>query len=402
MKNPSLLGFFYAIILLMNVEHKGLRTWVEVDTKAIRHNYRAFRKIIPTNVKIMGGGKSNAYGHNITEFALELERLGVDMLAVDSLVEALSLRKIGVKTPVLVLGYTLPSMFAKALRKNIHLTISSIDGLRVFLKSPNATRIPVHLKVDTGMHRQGFFLKECPQVIKLLVGRNIHVAGLYTHFASAKDLKDNAFTDGQIAEFIEWRTAFLNAGFSPVIHAGATGGTLGFPKSYFDMVRVGAGLYGFWTPKEIQAVFRGKFLLKPVLSWKTIISEVKEIPAMEGIGYDLTHKTKSITRIAVCPIGYWHGYPRALGSAEPRLGHNLKPAEVLVQGKQAKVLGRVSMDMIVIDITNISRAKVGNEVVLIGRCGEKEIPASELAELSGTSAYEILTRLNPLMKRVYK
>jgi len=378
--------------MFMKSENKGLRTWVEIDTKAIRHNYRAFRKIIPKDVKMMGVVKSNAYGHNITEFALELERLGVDMLAVDSLVEALSLRKSGVKTPILVLGYTLPSMFAKALRKNIHLTISSIDGLRMFLKSPNAAQIPVHLKVDTGMHRQGFLLKEGSQVIKLLTSHNIQVAGLYTHFASAKDFKDRAFTDGQIAEFMEWRTAFHNAGFSPVIHAGATGGTLGFPESHFDMVRVGAGLYGFWTQKEVQAVFRGKFLLKPVLSWKTIISEVKEIPAESGVGYDLTHKTKGVTRIAVCPIGYWHGYPRALSDK----------SDVLIRGKRAKVLGRVSMDMVVIDITNIPSVKVGDEAVLIGRCGKKEIPASELAEHAGTSAYEILTRLNPLMKRIYK
>lgn len=382
--------------------HAGLRTWVEIDTKAIKANYRAFRKIIPKKVLMMGVVKSNAYGHNITEFALELEKLGIDMLAVDSLVEALSLRKCGIKTPVLVLGYTLPEMFTKALHKNIHLTISSMEGLYMFLKIPNAQKIPIHIKVDTGMHRQGFLLPEMSKVLKILAQSNAQVAGLYTHFASAKDVKDRTFTDAQIAEFNVWRASFTSAGFSPLMHASATGGTLGFLHAHFDMVRVGAGLYGFWTPQEVQSVCKEELSLKPVLTWKTIISEVKEIPTGSGIGYDLIHKVKKATNIAVCPVGYWHGYPRALGSAEHCLEREIKFTEVLVSGKRAQVLGRVSMDMIVIDITNIPRAKVGDEVVLIGRGGKEEIPASELSERAGTSAYEILTRLNPLMKRIYK
>ena len=207
---------------------------------------------------------------------------------------------------------------------------------------------------------------------------------MYTHFASAKDSNDRVFTRSQIAEFDTWRAVFFKKGFSPLTHAGATGGASYFPEAHFDMVRIGAGLYGFWnTLKEVP--------LKPVLSWKTIISEVKEIPAGSGIGYDLTHTTKQVTRIAVCPVGYWHGYPRQLSNK----------ADVLVRGKRAKVLGRVSMDMIVIDVTNILRVKIGDEVVLIGRSGKEEITASELAQHADTSAYEILTRLNPLMKRIY-
>ncbi|OHA79865.1 MAG: alanine racemase [Candidatus Yonathbacteria bacterium RIFCSPHIGHO2_01_FULL_44_41] len=373
-------------------EHMGLRTWIEIDTKAIHANYRAFRKLVPKNVQIMGIVKSNAYGHNLTEFALELEKIGIDMLAVDSLVEAFALRKSGVKKPILVLGYTLPEMFVKALRKKIHLTISSIDGLQTFLKTPNTRQIPIHLKIDTGMHRQGFLLREVPQVLKILKENKVQVAGLYTHFASAKDVNNRVFTESQIAEFVVWRTALRSTGFSLIAHACATGGVFGFRDAHFDMVRIGAGLYGFWTADEIKRVFNGSFSLSPALSWKTIISEIKEIPAGSGIGYDLTHKTAHVMRIAVCPVGYWHGYPRLLSSN----------ADVLVRGARAKVLGRVSMDMIVVDVTQIPRVKVGDEVVLIGFSGKEEILASELAERSGTSAYEILTRLNPLMKRIYK
>lgn len=373
-------------------EHIGLRTWVEINTKAISANYRAFRKLIPKNVKLAGVVKSNAYGHNFIEFAQELEKLGVGMLAVDSLVEGLALRKSGVKKPILVLGYTLPEMVSKALRKNIHLTISSRDSLRAFLKIPNARHIPIHLKIDTGMHRQGFTFSEIEKVLGILTENKIQPAGLYTHFASAKDVNDRVFTEAQIAELMVWRKVSLETGFSPIVHAGATGGALGFPNAHFDMVRVGAGLYGFWKPQELKDAFGSKFLLKPVLSWKTVVSEIKEIPAGSGVGYDLTHNTKHITRIAVCPVGYWHGYPRLLSNN----------ADVLVRGKRAKVLGRISMDMIVIDVTDVRLVKMGDEVVLIGRSGKEEIPAAELAERCNTSAYEILTRLNPLMKRVYK
>lgn len=376
----------------MKVEHTDLRTWVEIDTKAIRANYRAFRKIIPKQVRMLGVVKSNAYGHNITEFARELEKLGIDMLAVDSLVEALALRKVKIKTPILVLGYTLPGMYAKAAGKNIHLTISGMEGLRVFLRSSHAKKIPIHLKVDTGMHRQGFFENEIPQVLKLLSGAKIRVAGLYTHFATAKDRNDRTLTKMQIAGFERWRFAFVNAGYSVITHAGATGGALGFPEAHFDMVRVGAGLYGFWAGHELARAFGKEFLCKPVLAWKTIVSEIKEIPFGVGIGYDHTHRVQRTSRIAVCPMGYWHGYPRALSNV----------AEVLVHGKRAQVLGRVSMDMIVIDVTDIPRVKAGDEVVLIGKSRKEEILANELALRSGTTAYEILTRLNPLMKRIYK
>lgn len=369
----------------MKVEHKGVRTWIEVDTKAIRANYRTFRKVIPKKVRMLGVVKSNAYGHSIVPYSRELEKLGIDMLAVDSLVEALAIRKSGIKTPVLVLGYTLPEMFAKALRKNIHLTISSIDGLKIFLKNPNAKIIPIHLKVDTGMHRQGFLLQEIEKVLKIIKSNKLNVDGLYTHFASAKDPNERLFTKGQIAEFEIWRSALCLAGFTPIVHASATGGSLYFNEAHYDMVRIGAGLYGFWPDDK-------NFSTKPVLSWKTIISEIKDVSIGACVGYDFTYKVKKATRIAICPIGYWHGYPRALSNN----------SEVLVRGKRAKVLGRISMDMIVIDVTNISRVRIGDEVVLIGRSVNDEISASELAEHSGTSAYEILTRLNPLMKRIYK
>lgn len=379
---------------MKKVEREGLRTWIEIDTKAIRANYRTFRKFIPKEVRMAGVVKSNAYGHNLTEFALELEKLGIDMLAVDSITEALSLRRSGVKTPILVLGYTLPEMFVKAVGKNIHLTISSLPGLRVFLKSLYARKIPIHLKVDTGMHRQGFLLEEKDTVLKLLLGagKRVRVLGLYTHFATAKDPEDRAFTSKQIKEFSVWRAAFQEKRFAVFAHAGASAGTLLFPEAHFDMVRVGIGLYGVYPSEEIQRVYASALGLKPILSWKTIVSEIKNVPKGEAVGYDLTHRFKNPSRIAVCPVGYWHGFPRALSNN----------AFVLIRGKRAPVLGRVSMDMIIVDATHIPEVRVGDEVVLIGESGKEEVSATEFAHRAGTTAYEILTRLNPLMKRIYR
>lgn len=371
-------------------EHLGLRTWVEIDTKAIRTNYRAFRTLIPREVKMMGVVKSNAYGHNFIEFALELEKLGIDMLAVDSILEALALRAAKVRTPILVLGYTLPEMFPKAVGKNIHLTISSIEGLKSFLKFSNAHKVPVHIKVDTGMHRQGFLRHEQEKLFEVLAStsKKINISGLYTHFAAGKDPQNKISTQKQLEVFELWRDAFSLFDYKPLVHAGATGGAIVFPEAHFDMVRIGIGLYGIPAAETV----RDHILLKPVLSWKTIIAEVKEIPPGSGVGYDHVHTTKRATRIAVCPIGYWHGYSRTLSNN----------ADVLIAGKRVSVLGRISMDMIVVDVTDIARVKMGDEVVLIGRSKKEEVSAVELAQNAGTTAYEILTRLNPLMKRIYK
>lgn len=376
----------------------GLRTWTLIDRSAIAHNFKIFRKLIPKETKLLAVVKSNAYGHNLTEFAVEMERLGADMLGVDSAVEGFSLRKTGVKVPILVLGHTLPEMYARAARERIIITISSMEGLQALVRANTKSTAPhIHLKIDTGMHRQGFLREEIPQVIRFLKKNKekIHLDGTYTHFAAAKSLhakEHAAYTQKQIAEFEEWVHALRVEGLEPTIHAGATSGLLLFPSAHFDMVRAGIGLYGVWPSEDARRALGGKVTLKPVLTWKSIVAEIKTIPKGSMIGYDLTEKVTRDTRIGIVPVGYWHGYPRSLSGK----------GEVLVRGKRARVLGRVCMDMIIIDLTDIPQAKVGDEVVLIGRSGKEEVTADEIARRSGTSAYEILTRLNPLMKRIYK
>jgi alanine racemase len=368
----------------------NLRTWIEIDREAIKQNYRVFRKVIGKKVALAAVIKSNAYGHDLYLYAKELERLGIDLLAVDSLVEGISLRKAGVSTPMLVLGYTLPSLFKKAGEHGIAIAVSTTESLKA-LESYRGSPLSIHIKVDTGMHRQGFQWHEHGRVMSLLkkLPAKIRVEGLFTHFAEAKKPKDGARTRRQIAEFQEWKRLFEEKGYKLLAHAGATGGTLVYPEAHEDMVRVGIGFYGVWPSAEVRA-YRKDITLHPTLSWKAIVSEVKEVKRGESVGYDFTETLKRDSRIAVVPIGYWHGFPRLLSGK----------AHVLIRGRRAKVLGRVSMDMIVVDVTDTKGARPGDFVTLIGKDGKERIFAEELATHAQTTAYELLTRLNPRMGHV--
>lgn len=375
---------------------KNLRTWIEINKVAIAHNYRVFRKLIGVKTKFLAIVKSNAYGHNLLEFAPEMERLGADWLGVDSLVEACSVRSSGVKIPILVLGHTLPVFYNEARERGISITISSFDQLEKILRlKPAEKLLKLHIKIDTGMHRQGFQLHEAEKLLDMLVRARpgiFQVEGLYTHFAEAKNPRAGDNTRKQIAEFKGWVKKIHDAGLTPMVHAAATGGALLYSEAHFDMVRIGIGCYGLWPSREAEQFYGKKITLKPVLSWKAIVSELKQVKKNERVGYDLTERLTRNATLAVIPVGYWHGIPR-LASGKGR---------VLINGKTARIVGRVSMDMIVVDVTNISKVKMGNEVTLIGRIGKEEIKAGEVAALAKTTHYEIVTRLNPLIKKFYR
>jgi alanine racemase len=381
------------------ISHLGLRTWLEISKKAIAHNYHIFRNLIPKSCKILSVVKSNAYGHNLVEFAQIQEKLGTDFVGVDSVVEALTLRRDGIKIPILVLGYTLPEMIKEAARKNISIAVSNFESLSAVVKTK--VKIRVHIKVDTGMNRHGFFEKDILKVLKILKsngstslttsGRNIIVEGLFTHFSMAKDPHSRSYTNSQIKKFNKWRDDFIKVGFNPICHTSATSGTLLYKDAQYDMVRIGIGLYGIWPSEEARKHLEKKIKLLPALSWKTIVAEVKKIPKGEKVGYDGTAITKRNSTLAILPLGYWHGFPRALSN----IGY------VLINGKKAKIVGRVCMDIIMVDITDIKNVKVGDEVVIIGRSGRAEITADDISKIIKGSTYELLTRINPLIKRIY-
>jgi alanine racemase len=368
-----------------------LRTWIEINKKAIKNNVHAFRSIVDKKCQLMGIVKSNAYGHSLLDFAQELEKLGIEWLGVDSMVEAESLRKSGIKSNILILGHTLPKKIYSAVNNNCSLTISSFEGLGFLVKSASHFKKPprIHLKIDTGMHRQGFFVSDLKKVVSLLKKNKgkIKVEGIYTHFAAAKNPSFPKDTCEQINEFRKAVAILKSAGFNPIRHAAATSGTIIFPESHFDVVRIGIGLYGLWPSAETEAAFKNKIKLRPALTWKTVVSEGKNLEKGHRIGYDFTEEVGVNSRVAILPVGYWHGYPRSLSSI----------GEAIIRGKSAKILGRVSMDMIVVNVTGIKGVKTGNEVLLLG----KNITADRLAYLSGTSNYEFVTRINPLIKRIY-
>ena len=371
------------------------RTWVEISRRALRSNLRELKKFIGPETKILGVVKSNAYGHELHGFTRELTELGVDFIGVDSISEGHSVRAIDRKVPILVMGHTLPENMAIAARENMSVAISQFENLRYALAHAGEfkRKLKVHLKIDTGFHRQGFSPAEVPKAVSMLRGcKSIIVEGIFTHFAAAKDPAEPHDTDVQIERF-EQALASVRAAFPNVLtHAAATGGAINYPHAKYDMVRMGIAMYGMWPSEETRRRFEKEIKLEPVLSWYSTIGEVKTVPAGESVGYNFTAKLTRDTKLAIVPIGYWHGYPRSLSNR----------AKVLVNGHPAPVIGTVSMDMVTVDVTDVpGRVRVGDKVTLIGTSRDKKysVTADELGDLAGTINYEIVTRLNPLIKR---
>jgi alanine racemase len=373
-------------------EKAKLRTWIEIDRDHLRYNYHMFRDLLADSCLLAAVTKSNAYGHSLVDYSLELSRLGADYLMVDSIIEAVKLRQAGLTKPILVLGYTLPSVLALAVAHQVSLTISSFEALSA-LRQLSDQDLSIHLKFDTGMCRQGFFPADLNKVLDFLADElpQVKVQGVFTHLAAAKNPAFADDTEQQLAKFAIITAEFARRGLSVIRHAAASAGTLIYPQSHLDMVRVGIGLYGLWPSLQVESAMNDHLTLRPILSWKTVISEIKSVPAGSRVGYDFTERLERDSVIGILPVGYWHGYDRSLSSI----------GRVLVNGQYARVLGRVSMDMLIIDLTRVSHSAVGDEVVLIGTQGTRCIGATDLADRAETSAYEIITRLNPLIKRFY-
>jgi len=365
-------------------------TWAEIDLRAIEHNYARVRRLVGRETKIMVVVKANAYGHGIVEVSTVLERLGVDYLGVATTDEAVRLREYGMKTPILVLGSVLPDEVRALVENNITLTLCNEDLLEAIRKETGFGRkAKVHIKIDTGMGRIGVWHEEALHFIKdsLAQEKNIIIEGIYTHFSSAG--RDDFFTNYQIDAF-EKVLAKLD-GFDiriPLRHAANSIATVDFKRSHLNLVRPGLIIYGMY-PKH---TFPKLIKLKPALSLKTKVVYIKETPPGRSISYGRTYVTQKHTRIATLPIGYADGYSRNLSNR----------AEVLVRGRRAHVVGKVTMDQTMIDVGHIKGVKTGDEVVLIGKQGRNEIRAEKLARLAGTIAYESISLISNRVPRVYK
>ncbi len=368
------------------------RTWIEIDKDNLIGNIRVLRSSISKKTEFMAVVKANAYGHGLKEFVSVLKNeKSVNWFAVFDETDALIIRKY-TKKPILVLRSTPVGFWDKAIKNKVDITISTLSQLEALAKW-KGKKPQIHIKLDTGLGRQGFTLADQEKIISIIKNtKGLKVAGLYTHFSGMESKEFDKYSKKQFDELKLWQKKLSSIGQKPKIHASATSGALKSIVEETDIARFGIGLYGLWPGDEIKYNFRDKFQLKPVLSWKVTISEVKKVPKGSFIAYDCTYKTARDSKVALLPVGYWDGVPRSLSSK----------GFAIVNGVRVPIIGRVMMNMCVLDVTNVSKVQEGDTATLIGKDKNVEITADEFARLADTINYEVVTRINPLIRRVMK
>jgi alanine racemase len=342
--------------------------------------------------------KSEAYGHGLLEVAEVCRQSGVGWLCVNGVDEGIRLRQAGHGARILVLGYVALDRLADVVEHDLRpvtYNLATLDRLDA-LASERGRRVAVHLKLETGTQRQGIAAQDLPQFVSRIgASAGLVLEGLATHFANIEDTTDHGFALGQIERFGQAVAELAAAGVRvPVRHAACSAAAILFARTHLDLVRIGISLYGLWPSREtyVACLERGKptLELRPALTWKTRVAQVKQVPEGSFVGYGCTHRTTRDSRIAVLPVGYHEGYDRGLSG----LSH------VLIRGRRAPVRGRVCMNMTMVDVTDIPGVALEDEVVLLGRQGEERVGAEQLAAWCGTIAYEIVSRIHPDLPRV--
>ncbi len=357
-------------------------TWAEIDLGALVANLRKLRGRVGPKVKVMFVVKANAYGHDAVLCSLAAEKArAADWLGVSSVEEGVALRDAGVKLPILVLGslYPFESVLA-AVAYDLTPIVASLESAKRVASAALRLRRPinVHVKVDTGMGRIGVRPEAASELVRQLSAlKAIRVEGIYTHMAKADN--DAVFTAVQIKGFGRVLAALTREGLRPsLVHAANSATTLRHPAARYDLVRPGLAVYGLYDG------------FSPILTLKSKCVYIKTVPKGSSVGYGATWRAKRESRIATLPIGYGDGYPRALSNR----------ASVLVGGRRCPVIGSVTMDQIMIDVTAASQTRVGDDAVLIGRQDGASVTATELAGLCGTIPYETVTALSSRVPRV--
>ncbi|MDO4199231.1 MAG: alanine racemase [Clostridia bacterium] len=374
------------------------RTWAEVNIDNIRHNFNEIKKKLSPKTKLLCVLKADAYGHGAEFLVREYEKLGADFFGVSNLDEAIQLRKAGSKKPILIFGYT-PSECADVLAdNNISQAVFSLEyakKLRAECKN-KGVKVKAHLKIDTGMSRIGFFAqneesrkKSIEEILEINDMPEIEIEGMFTHFSVADDITNNEeYTTYQINNFKSMIGDLEARGLHiPLKHCCNSGGIINFPEMQLDMVRAGVILYGLYPSEEII----GKINLKPAMSLKTVVSQVKTIPEGTSVSYGRTFVSDRKIRVASVAIGYADGYLI-------KFSNN---SEMLVHGKRAKILGRVCMDQLMLDVSDIEGVSEGDEVVVFGADGGNSISVDELAKNIGTINYEIVCLIGKRVPRIY-
>ncbi|MFA4937235.1 MAG: alanine racemase [Patescibacteria group bacterium] len=375
-------------------------SWLEISKRALLHNISAHRRLLNKKTKLMAVVKSNAYGHGL-ELVGKIceESRQVDWLGVAYLEEALKLRSLAKKLPILVLSHYLPynaSILAKAIKSHISFMTYEIGQIKALERASKIAgrRACIHLKLETGMARLGLFPKQAKYLLQQIVkSPYLRLEGIASHFATAED-QDQTFLKKQLNSF----KAFIKANHdilpSDIIqHISCTAAITTAPNAHLNLARLGIGLYGLWPSRENQQLVKKihpHFTLKPVLFWKTKIIEIQNLPKDVPVGYARSFITRKPTVMAAIPVGYWEGYDR-------KLSNN---GVVLIHSQRCPIIGRICMNISMVDITRVKNVKVGDEVVLIGTQGNEEITADEIAKKVGTINYEVVTRINPQLPRI--
>ena len=365
-------------------------TWAEIDLAAFSRNVDAIVRRLPDGSRLIAVLKADGYGHGAVQLAKRCTPDRVAMIATALLEEALELRNNGIELPLLVLGPLTEAQIAIAMDQRLTIGVVGPEELESACRVARDREVSIHLKLDTGMGRMGMTERELPRVIELIRSTpRLRVDAVYTHFANASDPND-VYSDQQIEKF-RTMSAAIGKQRHHLANSAATMRGLIAPG---DFVRVGVALFGVEVLDVAPALGRrdppgeAALRLEPVLRWRTEIMRLKELPAGHPIGYGKTFYTTRPSRIATLPVGYADGYDR-------RFSNN---ADVLIRGRRAPVVGRVSMDLITVDVTDLPDARFGDEAILLGG----EITAEELAKRAGTISYEVFVRIGRRVPRIYK
>ena len=373
------------------------RTWAEVSLDNLEHNYRAIKNHIPEGCRFLGVMKADAYGHGAVPLSHALCELGAEYLAVSNLEEAVQLRRGGVRAPMLILGYT-PASFADTMvfmdiTQEVH-SLEYAKELDTALAGTNYI-LNVHLKLDTGMTRIGFFAydheRTLPELLEVCGLPHLHVEGVFTHFcvADSKAPEDEAFTRTQYARFTAMLDALAAHGIRPELrHCASSGATILYPELSLDMVRPGIATYGHAPSEDAEGILD----LRPLMTVRTTVAQLREIPAGTSISYGRTYTAERDMRVAVLPIGYADGLSRGLSGK----------VSFRIRGKMARSVGRICMDMCMVDVSEIPEIRVGDEAALFGYDTDGTLlPCERIAQQAGTISYEILCGISKRIPRIY-
>lgn len=373
------------------MEHAKDRTWAEVLLDNIEHNYKAIRGRLAPGCRFLGTVKADAYGHGAIPVARLLEDLGTEYLAVACIGEAIPLRQAGIKLPILVLGYTDPSRASEIIEMGLTQTVYSAELAEAYSHGAAGLgkHIKCHLKLDSGMGRLGFDNGIADEMSEIISLPGLVFEGMFSHFALS-DCWGEQYTKAQFDSFkkaVDYIEGQSGKKFE-IVHCANSGAVVNYPETYMDMVRPGIALYGAY---EEPSPNLESFGFKPGMELKTRIVQIRDMPKGATVSYGRTFTAEEKCRIAVLPVGYADGLHRALSNK----------MEMLLGGKIIKQVGRICMDMCMVDITNINSANVGDMVTVFGHDGGTELPLSRHSRLIDTITYELLCSISPRVPRVY-